>query len=204
MFIRVGNLIHSSQLYQSLKNTGVILYSSPFNRSSIVLARASLCGAPFTAAFFSKEPIVEINIYTDGSLGVISLVMLRLLLTLLYSSRLIKIVLSHYNSISSITHISEVDYGLRKGILLLSAPSFSRGSVIAQLLHLKPSIFLYPLRVKVAIFTSFFILLAVLTHNKYPVTGKGLIYIFPIWGLRLLSGSLFNLSTLQSAFSAKA
>ena len=52
IFVRVGNIIHSSQLYQSIKNTGTIFYSSPFNSSTIILARARLCGAPFTAAFF--------------------------------------------------------------------------------------------------------------------------------------------------------
>lgn len=204
IFIRVGNIIHSRQLYQSIKNTGGLIYSSPFNRSSVVLARASLCGAPFTAAFFSKEPIIEIRIYSRGTLNVISLVMLSLLITLLYSSRLIKIVLLHYNSITVATHISEVDMRLRKGILLLSIPSFSRGSVITQLLYLKPVIFLYPLRIKLVIFTSFFVMLAVLTFNSYPVIHTGLVYLFPIWGLRLFSGPIFNTVTQYASFGAKA
>lgn len=204
IFIRVGNIIHSRQLYQSLKNTGVIIYSSPFNRSSIVLARASLCGAPFTAAFFSKEPVIEINIYIDGTLGIIVLVFVRLALTLLYSSRLIKVVLLHYNSISTVTHISEVDLRLRKGIFILSVPSFSSGSLIAQLFHLKPVRFLYPLIVKVVIFARFLLILAVLIYNKYPVIHSGIVYIFPIWRLRLFSGPFLNLYTLHGCFGAKA
>jgi len=52
IFIRVGNLIHFRQFYQAIKNRGRELFSSPFNRSTLVLARVSLTGAPFAAAFF--------------------------------------------------------------------------------------------------------------------------------------------------------
>ena len=203
MFIRVGNLIHSRQLYQSIKNTGVMLYSSPFNRSTVVLARASLCGAPFSAAFFSKEPIIEINIYNSGSLGVITLVMLSLSMTLLYSSRLMKVVLVHFNSITPIVHVSEIDINLRKGVCLLSLPSFTRGASMARLLQLKPTTFLYHLRLKLFIFIGFFIILIIMLASNYPVISAGLVYLFPIWGLRLPSGPLFNSITHHVSFNSK-
>jgi NADH:ubiquinone oxidoreductase subunit 5 (subunit L)/multisubunit Na+/H+ antiporter MnhA subunit len=180
MFIRVGNIIHSSQLYQAIKNTGILAYSSPLNRSTMILARARLCGSPFTAAFFSKEPIIEIRIYNNSRLGIITFIILRLSMTLLYSSRLIKIVLIHFNSITPIIHISEVDANLNKGIFTLSLPSFSRGSVIASLIYLKPSIFLYSLTVKIFIFSSFIIIFVVLIVGNYPVISTGLVYLFPI------------------------
>jgi len=204
IFVRVGNIIHSSQLYQSIKNTGTIFYSSPFNSSTIILARARLCGAPFTAAFFSKEPIIEINIYGTRTLGIVIFVILRLSMTLLYSSRLIKIVLIHFNSITPIIYISEVDTNLNKGIFLLSLPSFSRGSVIAGLLYLKPSIFLYSQGIKIFIFSSFFIVLVVLMRRNYKVINVGLTYVFPMWRISLFSGSIFNLITYAFSFNFKA
>merc|ERR1712203_313656 len=173
IFIRVGNIIHSRQLYQSIKNTGTMFFSSPLNSSTIILARARLCGTPFTAAFFSKEPIIEINIYNDTTLGLFIFTILRLSITLLYSSRLIKIVLTHFNSITPIMHISEVDRNLRKGIFFLALPSFLRGSFIARLIYHKPSIFLYNLNIKI------FIFLLLLLKN-YPVIHRGLVYLFPI------------------------
>lgn len=180
IFIRVGNLIHSRQLYQSIKNTGVIFFSSPFNSSTIILASARLCGTPFTAAFFSKEPIIEINIYNSRRLGIIVFILRSLSITLLYSSRLIKIVLRYFNSITPITHTTELDRNLNKGIFLLSLPSFSRGSVIARVLYLKPTIFLYRLRVKISIFSSFLIIFIILFIKNYPVINIGLIYLFPM------------------------
>jgi len=204
MFIRVGNIIHSSQLYQAIKNTGILAYSSPLNRSTMILARARLCGSPFTAAFFSKEPIIEIRIYNNSRLGIITFIILRLSMTLLYSSRLIKIVLIHFNSITPIIHISEVDANLNKGIFTLSLPSFSRGSVIASLIYLKPSIFLYSLTVKIFIFSSFIIIFVVLIVGNYPVISTGLVYLFPIWGLRLFSGSIFNTGIQTLSFYSKS
>merc|ERR1719491_409355 len=106
---------------------------------------------------------------------------------LLYSSRLIKIVLIHFNSITPIIYISEVDTNLNKGIFLLSLPSFSRGSVIAGLLYLKPSIFLYSQGIKIFIFSSFFIVLVV-----------------PMRRISLFSGSIFNLITYAFSFNFKA
>merc|ERR1711956_151320 len=193
IFIRVGNQIHSSQLYQSIKNTGTILFSSPFNSSTIILARARLCGTPFTAAFFSKEPIIEINIYNNRTLGIIVFILISLSITLLYSSRLIKIVLRYFNSITPITHTTELDTNLNKGIFLLSLPSFSRGSVIASVLYLKPTIFLYNLRVKIFIFSSFLIIFIIV-----------LIYLFPMWRLRLFSGAMFNKISYTASFYLKS
>lgn len=204
MFISVGNIIHSRQLYQSIKNTGGMYYSSPFNSSTITLARASLCGAPFTAAFFSKEPIIEINIYNNGTLGVAVLVILRLFITLLYSSRLVKIVLVHFNSITACIHVSEIDVNLRKGIFLLSTPSFIRGSLMARLLQLKPTTFLYHVRIKCFIFSCFFLLLIIIMANNYPVINIGLVYLFPLWGLRLTSGAFFNTLVYPLSFNAKS
>jgi len=204
MFISVGNLIHSSQLYQSIKNTGTMFFSSPLNRSTIILARARLCGTPFTAAFFSKEPIIEINIYNDTTLGIFIFTILRLSITLLYSSRLIKIVLTHFNSIDPIIYTTEVDRNLRKGIFFLSLPSFSRGSFIGRLIYFKPSIFLYNLRIKIFIFSSFIIIFFILFLKNYPVLNSGLTYLFPMWGLRLFSRSLFNKITHVASFNFKA
>lgn len=204
IFIRVGNIIHSSQLYQSIKNTGIIFFSSPLNSSTIILARARLCGTPFTAAFFSKEPIIEINIYNDTTLGILVFTVLRLSITLLYSSRLIKIVLTHFNAIAPNIHIFEVDRNLRKGIFFLSLPSFSRGSLIASLIYLKPSIFLYNLGVKIFIFSSFIIIFIILLIKNYPVINWGLTYLFPMWGLRLFSRSLFNTIVYVTSFNLKA
>lgn len=204
IFIRVGNIIHSRQLYQSIKNTGTMFFSSPLNSSTIILARARLCGTPFTAAFFSKEPIIEISIYNDTTLGTFIFTILRLSITLLYSSRLIKIVLTHFNSIAPIMHISEVDKNLRKGIFFLALPSFSRGSFIARLIYQKPSIFLYNLNIKIFIFSSFVIILIILFLKNYSVIHRGLIYVFPIWGLRLFSRSVFNTVTYIASFNFKA
>merc|ERR1711894_654099 len=76
--------------------------------------------------------------------------------------------------------------------------------VIARLLYLKPTNFLYNLRVKIFIFSSFFIIFCILIIKNYPVINSGLVYLFPIWGLRLFSGSVFNGLTFYASFNLKA
>ena len=82
IFISVGNLIHFSQNYQAIKNRGGIALSSPLNSSTLILASLRLCGVPFTAAFFSKEPIIELSCQTTIYLGVNTFIILSVFLQL--------------------------------------------------------------------------------------------------------------------------
>merc|ERR1711874_439187 len=84
IFIRVGNLIHFSQFYQAIKNSGRSLFSSPFNRSTLVLARIRLCGGPFAAAFFSKEPIIEWSVHSGSYSGLYLNMLVSVFMTIIY------------------------------------------------------------------------------------------------------------------------
>jgi len=201
IFIRVGNIIHSSQLYQSMKNTGSALYSSPFNRSTLILARLSLCGAPFTAAFFSKEPIIEITSYNNCTFGIFLMIMFRLLLTILYSSRLIKIVLINFLSTQSRVHVQERDYNLNKGIFILSLPSFARGSTLLSLINSNPAAFSYSINLKIFIFISFLIFPTIFFIGFYPFLLIGSNQLYSIWRLGLFSGGMFNKLSFIYSFS---
>ena len=130
IFIRIGNIIHHSQLYQSIKNTGSIVYSSPLIRTSTLVASLRLCGVPFTAAFFSKEPVIEMFRISDNSVGRLLCIIIRALLTLTYSSRLIKVVVLQFNKILLSLFLNDSDYLLNKGIFVLFIPSFIRGLLI--------------------------------------------------------------------------
>lgn len=107
--------------------------SSPLSRSILVIASIRLCGAPFTAAFFSKEPIVEIRLVCSRTLGNCIAVLLRLVLTTIYSGRLIKLVVLNFYSIKRINQLNEQDYLLNKSIIILYLPSFSIGSVLISI-----------------------------------------------------------------------
>jgi len=180
IFIRVGNVIHHSQLYQSIKNTGNLFYSSPFIRTSIFIASLSLCGAPFTAAFFSKEPIIEIISVQFNSLGNLICLVIRVFLTLLYSSRLIRIVIVQYNKILPNSFLRESCYLLNKGIIILIIPSFTRGAIMFNFSIRVPYTFYYSMNLKITIFLLYATLLIV-AINFYSFAFKtGSYYFFSI------------------------
>lgn len=159
IFIRIGNIIHHSQLYQSIKNTGSIVYSSPLIRTSTLVASLRLCGVPFTAAFFSKEPVIEMFRISDNSVGRLLCIIIRALLTLIYSSRLIKVVVLQFNKILSSLFLNDSDYLLNKGIFVLFIPSFIRGLLIFSFSTRIPHRFYYSEGLKLSIFSLFLVLI---------------------------------------------
>jgi len=203
IFIRVGNIIHHSQDYQSIKNTGGMLYPSPLISSVLFLASISLCGAPFRAAFFSKEPIVEILSVSQNSLGGLTCLILSIFLTILYSSRLIKIVTLQFNSLLPNIFLNESDYLLNKGIFVLYIPSFISGLLMFSFSIRVPHRFYYPEVEKVIIISLLFIVFYILIKKCFIVVLAGSYYIFTMWGLANLSRSLFNIIRLSLAQSVK-
>ena len=193
IFIRVGNLIHLSQNYQALKNRGRLNLRRPLNNSSLMVARFSLCGAPFAAAFFSKEPIVELSLYRSNSLGLIISVLLSLYLTLLYSFRLLKLVVINFINLRAIITLTEEDPLLLKGILVLLIPSFTRGSILGAIIIKSPFSIVYNNSIKHLIFMSLLVSVLVLIMRSYKVHYRIQLVVFPIWGIIIFTASLFNL-----------
>lgn len=196
IFIRIGNIIHHSQLYQSIKNTGSIVYSSPLIRTSTLVASLRLCGVPFTAAFFSKEPVIEMFRISDNSVGRLLCIIIRALLTLIYSSRLIKVVVLQFNKILPSLFLNDSDYLLNKGIFVLFIPSFIRGLLIFSFSIRIPHRFYYSEGLKLSIFSLFLVFTFIVFDSHSFVFQKGGYYVFSIWGLLLSSRSIFNPSVL--------
>lgn len=174
----MGNLIHFRQFYQSIKNRGIIILSSPFNRATLILARFSLCGVPFAAAFFSKEPIIEWSIYVNRSIGFYLGMIVRVLITILYRSRLIKVVVLNFTGMHPNLNLDESNIFLRKGIIVLAIPSFTRGAALRRVLILYPKRFVYTEIIKIAIFSSFLLLFLVFIKEKYSLRLTGSLYIY--------------------------
>jgi NADH-ubiquinone oxidoreductase chain 5 len=191
IFIRVGNIIHHSQLYQTLKNRGNIINSSPFNSSALITATFSLCGAPFAAAFFSKEPIAEIYFYTSTSTGILLFMLFSLAITVIYRARLIKIILLSFSNLQPNWYIRERDYLLRKGVVILSAPSFSRGLLLRRLIITTPSSFIYCSSTKLIIFSFFILFFVIFSLPKFIINYLGRFYVFTLYRLGLFSRGLW-------------
>ena len=144
MFIRTGNSIHLSNRYQACSKTGFLSLRRPINTSSLVVGGFRLIGAPFAAAFFSKEPILEGLLHMD-SINTYLAILTGVRLTILYRFRFIYAVLRSISKIERSIILREDDYYSRGRVLVLFIPSFSRGVAIRNCyLNLASSKILFP------------------------------------------------------------
>lgn len=133
IFISTGNAIHVRNSYQSCRKTGSIIISTPLNSASLVTGAISLIGAPFAAAFFSKEPILE-GIISLSSCSLLDyyLIIVGVLLTMLYRTRFLISVVSYLRKVEIASVISEEDTLINLSVVILFVPSFTRGAIIAN------------------------------------------------------------------------
>lgn len=87
LFIRVGARIHISRDYQDLRKAGSDRQLCPSTIRFRVIARLSLCGAPFRRGFYSKDLCIEVFIFSENSGLLTCLFYFATLLTAAYRVR---------------------------------------------------------------------------------------------------------------------
>merc|ERR1711902_304269 len=128
IFIRVGQLIHNFNNYQLIKITGGSSISRPFIIIIFISSSISLRGVPFAAAFFSKEPIIDILLIDGINLFRYIFILIGAFFTILYSLRLCLIIRIKNNYIIKIIMINETFSFSMIRALILFLPSFFQGS----------------------------------------------------------------------------
>lgn len=198
IFISTGNIIHHRGRFQSLFKTGSILRRSPLNSSISLIASVNLIGAPFAAAFFSKEPIVEIILFYRGINNWLSLIILiRIFLTSLYSARFVRMVFLTFSKSEKIILVKENNYLIEKGVNTLFIPAFRRGAFVTTLFRERPRILFYPGLLKALIILLIVLgMVFLLTTNFFSI--KNLEYsLFNIRRTPIISNKLLPLITHQ-------
>jgi NADH-ubiquinone oxidoreductase chain 5 len=142
LFVRAGNLIHSSEGYQDLRVIGGGIEILPLSTSIIVGCSRRLCGIPFISAFYSKEAIIEMLLMYNLSFYFYLVLMLGIMLTVFYSIRFLVLAMSRTGLRNALTLKLDKDYFINSSILILATPAVSAGSLIGQ----KNSKFLHPSR----------------------------------------------------------
>jgi NADH-quinone oxidoreductase subunit L len=95
LFVAIGDLIHRRRSYQSFQKTGQLVFRSHLRATGTFVASLGLIGAPFIAAFYSKEPILENTIILGIPISSVLSVTIRLAITSYYRIRLIVLTLTN-------------------------------------------------------------------------------------------------------------
>ena len=195
IFISTGNAIHVRNSYQSCSKTGSIMISTPLNSASLVTGAISLIGAPFAAAFFSKEPILE-GIISLSSCSLLDyyLIIVGVLLTMLYRTRFLISVVSYLRKVEIASVISEEDTLINLSVVILFVPSFTRGAIIANSYSVFINkVILYPSIWKISVFVMLlFGVLIALKLSEFSIVGGYHWLRFNIWLLPSFSSSFSN------------
>ena len=89
LFIAAGCLISINDHNQDLRLYGKYLYISPITRSAITIASIALIGLPFIARYYSKHSIISRSLVTHINYALYILIILAILLTSIYTIRLL-------------------------------------------------------------------------------------------------------------------
>lgn len=89
LFICAGRLIHLHHHRQDLRRMGNLVRQLPVTISCINIANIALCGLPFISGFYSKDLIIELNLFNRYNLIIVVLFGLGTIRTAAYSIRLI-------------------------------------------------------------------------------------------------------------------
>lgn len=144
LFLATGNIIHRRNNYQDLRLVGASSHSLPVRSRFVLLANASLCGIPFTSAFYSKEAILESLLCTNRHFFGYSLIGSGVLLTVLYRARFIVLVFSVYRKRSPAIFKRDEDLSRVSAMLTLAVPALTGGAVLRLLLSGHSTLFVRP------------------------------------------------------------
>ena len=142
LFIRAGNLIHSSERYQDLRVIGGNTEVIPFRKRIVIGASLRLCGLPFMSAFYSKEIIIERLLIYNLSFYSYFIITLGILMTLFYRIRFLILSLTWFNRQRSLFNKSDLDFTVNFRIIILLTPAVIGGAVIQQKLRSSCSLLL--------------------------------------------------------------
>lgn len=180
LFIATGNIIHSSRDYQALLKTGRAIGAIPVSSARLVAGTLRLCGLPFIAAFYSKEPIIEYSLLNNFNALVSLFLIFGVGATILYSIRFLIKVLHIYRNSSNLNWKAEGDRNSETGLLLLIIPSFIRGSLMSIRVFWSPKFIHY--RAGIKVLNYLILITGLLFRLKLVLTSRGL-----FWGIHNLS-----------------
>lgn len=87
LFVCVGTFIHYHQHNQDLRTIGNLNSHLPLTQAATTISNLALIGTPFLAAFYSKDPIIELTKTSPTNMAITTLFLTATALTATYTAR---------------------------------------------------------------------------------------------------------------------
>ena len=207
IFIRVGQIIHNFNNFQLLRFTGGSFIRRPFLLITFISASVSLRGVPFAAAFFSKEPIINMLLRDNYNLAGYLFIILGALLTVLYRVRIIMLAGLFWSRRLANVMVSEEINNVIIRVLFLFIPAFIGGAIIRNRLsffRIHPMINLE--HKTIILFIISLGLISSLTYNNTMTEffiSKNISWLSTIYGIMFSSSIIYNLVSFYSSMIRK-
>ena len=207
IFIRVGQIIHNFNNFQLLRFTGGSFIRRPFLLITFISASVSLRGVPFAAAFFSKEPIINMLLRDNYNLAGYLFIILGALLTVLYRVRIIMLAGLFWSRRLANVMVSEEINNVIIRVLFLFVPAFIGGAIIRNRLsffRIHPMINLE--HKTIILFIISLGLISSLAYNNTMTEffiSKNISWLSTIYGIIFSSSIIYNLVSFYSSMIRK-
>ena len=197
LFIRVGNIIHSCNDYQDLRQSTVSPTWVPISSSMLVATNLRLGGFPFLAGFYSKDLWLETTIVSSNPSVVYLGFILGVIITCLYSARIV-FYLSVRRVESPTINLQREERGdFKLAVVVIWSFSLLSGSFLGWVVFLNPVIPYIPTELKVLT-----VKILILSLGFYFVISNK-----SLWGISELptwvSQNMWGLGVLSSFFLLK-
>nr|YP_009245634.1 NADH dehydrogenase subunit 5 [Oligolophus tienmushanensis]AIG60115.1 NADH dehydrogenase subunit 5 [Oligolophus tienmushanensis] len=198
LFLCAGSLIHSMGGLQDIRILGGVLSFSPSLGYGMLLSFLSLAGVPFSCGFYSKDLIIEIFLMMDKNLIYFILFFLGVFCTLIYSFRLVYMLLiKGYGGFSY--YMYHEDLFMNFSIILLAMWGVFFGGMMSWLLFDYSNLIMLLFFLKLFTFSGlcliFWMLLVFLVPLKFFVSlSLNFVYFYFVlmWYLSLISSFIFS------------
>ena len=197
LFIRVGNIIHSCNDYQDLRQSTVSPTWVPISSSMLVATNLRLGGFPFLAGFYSKDLWLETTTVSSNPSVVYLGFILGVIITCLYSARIV-FYLSVRRVESPTINLQREERGdFKLAVVVIWSFSLLSGSFLGWVVFLNPVIPYIPTELKVLT-----VKILILSLGFYFVISNK-----SLWGISELptwvSQNMWGLGVLSSFFLLK-
>lgn len=148
LFICGGNIIHSFEGKQDLRQISNIYNLIPITRIFLIISKMALCGLPFLAGFYSKDLIIEYLIVGNLNLIIFCLGAFGVCLTVLYSVRFCLFIVWRGRNLITFNNVKDNDLKTIISISLLILGAVWGGYIFHRLFCLFNLNFVLPLFIK--------------------------------------------------------